>query len=152
GDGGRDCYNAANVLSSPTAREAPRELLEALRERPLRDAATRVLRDKWEATGLPLTKEQAVEVKALAKDKDEAVRCTSVWILYCSRLISVKEVVGQQRESLKASDPWVRRQAVRFLGKLGSHSKDAIEDLTALLKDDDEGVRQAAAEALKRIR
>jgi HEAT repeat protein len=52
---------------------------------------------------------------------------------------------------LKAADPWARRQAARFLGSFGPYAKDAVPALTAVLDDRDEGVRKAAAEALKGI-
>jgi HEAT repeat protein len=48
-------------------------------------------------------------------------------------------------------DPWSRRRAAQFLGALGPNARDAAKALSALLKDQDEGVRAAAADALARI-
>jgi HEAT repeat protein len=73
-------------------------------------------------------------------------------VLYSARAVEVGECVAVQRKALTAADPWVRRRAAGFLGRLGPNARDAIEDLTALAKDKDEGVRDEAARALKRIR
>jgi HEAT repeat protein len=45
----------------------------------------------------------------------------------------------------------VREKAARSLGKLGGQAKDAIQPLTALLRDPDKGIRRAAADALGQL-
>jgi HEAT repeat protein len=56
------------------------------------------------------------------------------------------------RKTIKASDPWARRQAARCLGALGPAAKDAVPALSALLHDQDDSVRDATAKSLKSIR
>jgi HEAT repeat protein len=64
-----------------------------------------------------------------------------------------KELVPPLREGLKTpADGALRRYAAQALGRLGPEAEAAAADLTEALKDDNEGVRTAAAEALKRIR
>jgi HEAT repeat protein len=60
-------------------------------------------------------------------------------------------VIAVQREALKASDPWVRRRALQYLGALGPNARDTAEAVSALSRDEDEEVRKAAATALARI-
>jgi len=54
-------------------------------------------------------------------------------------------------ELLKAGAPHLRPGAAEQLGKMGAAAKAAIPALKEALKDKDEGVRKAAAEALKKI-
>lgn len=155
-DPGKTHYNAANILVSPSAKEALRELIEAVGEPALRDAATAIIRDKWEITNMPLLKDQVPDVMELFKDPDPGVRCVAAWVLHCGRAqvgdaVKINDVIAVLRETLKASDPWARRQAARFLGRLGPTAKDAAASVSAVLEDKDAGVRNAAAEALKRI-
>jgi HEAT repeat protein len=64
-----------------------------------------------------------------------------------------KDLVSALREALQVpSDGALRAYAARALGRLGPEAGAAAADLTGALKDDNEGVRTAAAEALKRIR
>jgi HEAT repeat protein len=64
-----------------------------------------------------------------------------------------KDLVPPLREALKTpADGALRMYAAQALGRLGPEAGAASADLTEALKDDNEGVRAAAAEALKRIR
>jgi HEAT repeat protein len=145
---GRSLSDAAQILTAPTAREALPELLEAAREPALRDAVAEICG----SVVVYLKKDQVpAGATRLLHDRDVGVRCVAAWTLYNARAIEIKDAIAVQRETLKAADPWARRQAARFLGKLGSSAKDAAGDLSALLDDKDEGVRDAAARALKSI-
>jgi HEAT repeat protein len=151
--GGRGLYDAENILVGPAAPEALRELLDAVRDPALRDTATRVLRDK---NFLPLTPDQLTDVRGFVKDPDPGVRCVAAWVLHCRRAqtgaaVDDKDFIEVQRQTLKASDPWARRQAAQLLGTLGPYGKDAEAALSAVLDDPDAGVREAAAAALKGI-
>jgi HEAT repeat protein len=151
--GGKKLYDAAIVLAAPSAPEALRELIDAVREKPVRDTATTILRDK---SFVPLSKDQIADAKKFLEDMDAAVRSAAAWVLYCRRgqpgvAIDVKAMVAVFADSLKAADPWARRQAAQFLGSLGGNARGAVLELTAARDDRDEGVRTAAAEALKRI-
>src|SRR5262249_31610997 len=53
--------------------------------------------------------------------------------------------------ALKDRDPRTRRGAADVLGSFGAEAKPAVTDLTECAKDDDPGVRDAAAAAIKRI-
>jgi HEAT repeat protein len=144
----RNWTDANNLLSSPTAREALPALLDAVRDPVVRQLA---LETAFEMC-VYLTKDPLADVKELLQDRDASVRCVVAWALHCGRAVEIKDVVAVQRETLKASDPWARRQAARFLGKFGPSARDAAEDLSALLEDKDEETRKVAAEALKSIR
>jgi HEAT repeat protein len=93
------------------------------------------------------------DVMKLVHDQDPAVRCAAAWFLYgCGQALEIKDVLAVLQETLKSPDPWARRQAARCLGSLGPNAKDATPALSAVLEDKDEGVRDAAAKALKGIR
>jgi HEAT repeat protein len=152
-NGGKELYDAENILVGPAAKEARREMIDAVRDPALRDTAVRIVRDKH---FVPLTKEQIAEASKFLEDTDAGVRCVAAWVVHCGRRqagenVGDKEVVTALQESLKAADPWARRQAARFLGSFGPNAKGAAPALTAALEDKDEGVRKAAADALKRI-
>jgi HEAT repeat protein len=153
-DPGKCLFDVNHILLAPTAREALPELLDAVREPALRDAAAEVIRS---LTLNPyLHKDQVPTVRKFTRDPDAGVRCVAVWVLHCGRTtagesVDLKEVVRVLRQALTAADPWARRQAVRYLGLLGPNARDAAPELAALLEDRDEGVRKAAAEALKNI-
>jgi HEAT repeat protein len=153
-NGGKELYDAENLLVAPAAREARREMIDAVREPALRDTAVRILKDK---SFVPLTKEQLADAAKFLDDPDPGVRCVAAWVVHCGRRIAgaavnYKEVLDAQQQTLKAADPWARRQAARFLGSFGPAARAAAPALSALLEDDDEGVRKAAAEALKAVR
>lgn len=152
--GGKELYDAENLLVAPAAKEARREMLDAVRDPTLRDTAARILKDK---SFVPMTKEQIADARKFLEDPDPGVRCVAAWVEHCGRrlageAVDYKEVLAVQQETLKAADPWARRQAARFLGAFGTHARDAVPALSAVLDDRDEGVRKASAEALKNIR
>jgi HEAT repeat protein len=143
----RNWTDAYNILMAPTAREALPALLDAVRDAAIREIA-------WETavdSSIYLTKDPLADVKGFLEDKDAGVRCVAAWALHCARAVELKTVIAVQVETLKAPDPWARRQAARFLGRLGPYGKEAAPALSAALQDRDEGVRKAAAEALPRI-
>jgi HEAT repeat protein len=153
-NGGKELYDAENLLVAPAAKDARREMLDAVREPTLRDTAVRIFRDK---NFVPLTKEQLADAKKFLKDSDAGVRCVAVWVVHCARRqagenVDYKEDFVAFQEALKAEDPWARLQAARFLGHFGPYAKDAVPALSAALEDKDEGVRKAVAEALNSIR
>jgi len=153
-NGGKALYDAENILVGPAAKEARREMIDAVRDPALRDTAVRIIRDK---NFVPLTKEQIAEASKLLEDSDPGVRCVAAWVVHCGRRqagenVDYREVVAALKETLKVADPWARRQSARFLGSFGPYAKDAVPALSAALDDKDEDVRRAAADALKSIR
>jgi HEAT repeat protein len=144
----RNWTDAGNILMAPTARAALPAVLDAVRDPTVREFASETAVE----VSIYLTKDPLEDVKPFLKDKDAAVRCVTAWVLHSARAVDIKDAIAVLRETLKAADPWARRQAARFLGKLGPSARDAAEDLSALLDDKDEGTRKATAEALKNIR
>lgn len=61
------------------------------------------------------------------------------------------QVIAAKIQSMRDSNPSVRRDSAYALGRIGPVAKIAIPTLTELLRDEDEQTRQTAAEALKRI-
>jgi HEAT repeat protein len=147
---GRSRYDATHILTAPSAREALPELIEAVRDPALRDAATEIAGNVsmyWKKESIP------DGVLKLVHDKDPAVRCVAAWFLYRGgQALEIKDVLAVLQETLKSPDPWVRRQAALCLGTLGPNARDAAPALAAILEDKDEGVRDAAARALKSVR
>jgi HEAT repeat protein len=143
----RNWTDAYHILMAPTAREALPVLLDTVRDEALRDFALEIAGD----ASTYLTKDPLLDVKGFLQDKDAGVRCVAGWVLHCARAVEIKKVIAVQTDTLKASDPWARRQAARFLGRLGPYAKDAVAALSAAREDKDEGVRKAVAEALKNI-
>ena len=86
-------------------------------------------------------------VLALA-DPDDVVRDNAVDALV---LMTPKATVTPLRAALNAKDPVVRRHAAMALGRIRRYTEDAVPALVFLLKDKDQDVRQAAAQALKSI-
>jgi HEAT repeat protein len=144
----RNGTDANNILMAPTSREAVPALLDAVRDPAVRQLASDIACE----VSVYLTKDPLADVKPFLKDEDAGVRCVSAWVLHQARAVEIKDGIAVQRATLKASDPWARRQAARFLGKLGPLAKDAADDLAALLEDKDEATREAAAQALKSVR
>jgi hypothetical protein len=62
-----------------------------------------------------------------------------------------KEMVGPLAQGLRHADASVRAGAATALGALGSSALAAVPELRAVLDDPDPGVRDAAAQALRRI-
>jgi HEAT repeat protein len=103
-----------------------------------------------------MTKEQLADARKFLEESEAGVRCVAAWVEHCGRRIAgeavdYKEIIAVQQETLKAADPWARRQAARFLGSFGPYGKDAVPALSAALDDKDEGVRKVAAVALKAL-
>jgi HEAT repeat protein len=146
---GRSRYDATHILTAPSAREALPELISAVRDPALRDAATDVAGNVsmyWKKELIP------DGVRTLLHDEDPAVRCVAAWFLHRGgQALAIKDALAVLQETLKSPDPWVRRQAARCLGSLGPNAKDAAPALSALVDDKDEGVRDAVAKALKSI-
>jgi HEAT repeat protein len=143
----RNWTDANNILMAPSARGALPALLEAVGDPGVRELAAKTAVD----VSVHLTGQPLADVKALLGDKNASVRCVTAWVLYGAQSLELKTVLAVQKETLKAADPWARRRAAHFLGALGPNARDAAKALSALLKDQDEGVRAAAADALARI-
>src|SRR5262249_14325481 len=135
-------------LTAPSTWETLPELIEAAREPSLRDASAHVSGNV--AMYVP-KKQVPAGVTRLLQDKDPGVRCVAAWFLHGCRAVEIKEALAVFEEALASSDPWARRQGVQFLGKLGAQSRAAAPAIKRLLDDRDEGVRDAAAKALKDI-
>jgi HEAT repeat protein len=91
----------------------------------------------------------AGRTRPLLRDDDAGVHCVAAWCLYCAgRALALDDAVAVLQETLKAPDPWARRQAAGCLGSLGP----AAGALAELRHDPDDGVRDAAARALAAIR
>jgi HEAT repeat protein len=144
----RNWTDAHNILMAPTSREALPVMLDAVRDPVVRELASYICVEM----SVYLTKDPLADVKPLLEDKDAGVRCVTAWVLHTARAVDIKDVIAVQRAVLKAADPWARQQAANYLGKLGPSAKEAADDLAALSDDKDEGVRQAATEALKSVR
>jgi HEAT repeat protein len=54
--------------------------------------------------------------------------------------------------AIRAGDAYTCRLAVRTLAEIGPEANEAIPTLSGLLRDQDAGIRSAAAEALRKIR
>jgi HEAT repeat protein len=151
-DPGNNLFDATNILTAPTAKAALPALLDAVRNPKMRDTAANIAVN----ASVYLKKDQLQDVMKCLQDKDPGVRCVAGWVLHCGRVqlgepVEFKDVIAVQKETLAASDAWARRKAAGFLGALGPNAKGATEALSALLKDEDEGVRDAAGKALKSI-
>jgi len=123
----RNWTDANNILMAPSAREALPAMLDAVRDPAVRQLASDTAAD----VSVYLTKDPLTDVKELLQDKDAAVRCVTAWVLHSARNVDLKEVLPIIQETLKAPDPWARRQAARYLGRLGPYAKDAVPALTA---------------------
>jgi HEAT repeat protein len=147
---GRSRNDATQILTAPSAKDALPELIDAVREPALRDAAAEIAGNVsmyWKKELIP------DGVRKLAHDRDPAVRCVAAWFLHRGgQALDTKDVLAVLQETLKSTDPWARRHAARCLGSLGPNAKDAVPQLSAVLEDKDEGVRDAAAKALASIR
>lgn len=62
-----------------------------------------------------------------------------------------KAAIPALTKRLQDSIPLLREIAAAELSRFGPDARDAVPTLTLMLKDDDRGCRQAAADALKRI-
>ena len=87
---------------------------------------------------------------AQTKAQDPAVRLNAVHKLQ-ERTSEGATVVPVLIEALNDKNQYVRRDAARALGGFGPDAKDAVEPLSARLRDDEPSVRKAAAASLKQI-
>ncbi len=87
------------------------------------------------------------------QDKDPSVRSAAAYaIARISTAQANHSAAATMLEAFKDKDARVRLDAVRFLGMIGPDASAATAVLTqAKEKDEDEGVRKAAAEALTKI-
>ncbi len=81
-------------------------------------------------------------------DKDEIVRNNAIDAIV---LTPPRRCVLPLAAALKSKDALVRQLAAATLGRVRRYTEEAIPDLTLLLKDPVVDVREAAAEALKKI-
>jgi HEAT repeat protein len=146
---GRSKFDATQILTAPSARNALPALIEAVREPSLRDTATEVAGN----IALHMKKELIPDgVRKLQSDKEPCVRSLAAWFLYAyGQGLDPKDTLPVLLEGLKAPDAWARRQAAHYLGTLGPNARDAVPALTALQRDEDETVREAATKALQSI-
>jgi hypothetical protein len=66
-------------------------------------------------------------------------------------VLETKEAISYLCASLKHANARVRALAAKQLGEIGPDAKDTLPDLTLLLQDVDQLVRDAAEEAIKNI-
>ena len=143
----RNWTDVTHIFTAATGRQALPQLVDAVRNPMLRDLATEMASE----ASVYWTKDPLADVKDYLRDKDAHVRCVAAWVLHSARAVPIKEAIGVLRETLSASHPWARCQAALYLGKLGAEARDAVPELTRALDDSDEGVRHAAAKALKAV-
>ena len=65
--------------------------------------------------------------------------------------LDAKEAIQVLHALLKTGNASLRTMAVIRLGQMGSDAKELLPDLTLLLEDEDEKVRAAAKEAIRKI-
>jgi HEAT repeat protein len=61
------------------------------------------------------------------------------------------EAIPHPRSALKHADAGIRALAAKYLGEIGPSAKEALPDLSLLLQDTDQQVRDAAKQAIKTI-
>jgi HEAT repeat protein len=90
--------------------------------------------------------------KALAGDKDDAVRLQAATILNQVGKNDLRDSLPTLADVVKDDkSPAVKAEAARLIGKLGELAKPALVPLTGALKDQDAGVRAAVVETIGRI-
>ena len=115
----------------------------------LRDAQTHTRRD-GNAIVNDLVVAAAPAVMAALSEADPAA-LDKVRAVVQGFAPGTKEMVGPLARGLQHADASVRVGAATALGALGASAKGAVPALRAALDDPDAGVRDAAAQALKRI-
>lgn len=88
----------------------------------------------------------------LRDDDDESVRAGAAMCLCDSSNPKDAKIIAALIRALEDSSVEVRLCAAVALGHIGPTAPDAVPSLKKLLHDNDENVRQAAAEALNKIR
>jgi HEAT repeat protein len=158
-DGRRGIYQAAHVVNASHHPETLRFLLQAVRDPDARELPALMC---WADSMRTLylnggAKADLPALKRCLQDPDPGVRSLTATVLIHARELGIKDHIAVQVQTLKAADPWVRRQSAQlgFRSALDPNSpeaRDAAAALTAALADQDAGVRAAAAEALKQFR
>jgi len=132
-------------LAGPASAQNTAPQLAAL----LKDAKVEVRRAAAFALKYNLQSDQALSNLLDAfKDTDEIVRANASDAI---ALMTPKVAVPPLTQALRATDPNVRVNAARTLGRIKRYTDEAIPNLVFMLKDENYDARQAAVEALKRI-
>jgi len=102
----------------------------------------------------PASKPAVERLQANLTSEDAFYRLTSAWAL--TRIVPEQEGVAKQVtpilvEGLQHERPFVRVEAAKGLGHLGSKAEEAVPALQELADDPVEEVRQAAREAIGKI-
>ncbi len=91
------------------------------------------------------------EVRPWKNSRDFVARLTAAQVMQRAGLTS-RDAAGWFAALLSDEHRHVRITAVRALGDMGSHAKEAVPVLVKMLKDDDEGLRFSVSQALKKIK
>lgn len=103
----------------------------------------------------PAAKESAPALRKLLDSNDDLVKLTGVWALLqvdSTNEAHVKAAVPQMTAALKNPLPFIRAEAAMTLGDLGKAAASALPALEAAQKDPNRAVREAATEAVKKIK
>ena len=103
----------------------------------------------------PDAKAAAGALRKLLSSKDELTQITGAHALVSvdpGNADNAKLVVPVMTAALKNPLAFIRGEAAMTLGDLGKDAASALPALEAAAKDDDEGVRAAAIEAVKKIK
>jgi HEAT repeat protein len=103
----------------------------------------------------PEAKAAAPALRKLLQSKDELTQITAAHALLSvdpDNPDNARVAVPVMVAALKNPLPFIRGEAAMTLGDLGKAAANALPALEAAAKDEDQGVRAAAAEAVKKIR
>ena len=134
-------------------------LIEALKDED-RDVRTMAVTAIHDAGGLGQWEAVVAVIEVLVKDKDAAVRARGHYVLDHRADASIPTLL----KGLAEKNAPMRLRAIELLGQLADEAgkrnegrlatgllEQALPALAKALKDDDPGIRQAAAEAVKKI-